>query len=149
MSQPVWKLLKNLGDVSPVDYGGYFVFVDETGVYPPEGELLEAPDDNDDPIGWTIYRFILDRCTLIDGILSDNAYHPEISAWFADSIGAIARCNGQSELELMADLCSENPIDRAMAYRSIGHYHGFENLDPYPLRFHDRANVETRYEGTR
>ena len=38
--QPKWKLIAQLGDVNPIDYGGYFIYEDETGVYPPEGEKL-------------------------------------------------------------------------------------------------------------
>ena len=51
MSQPVWSCIANLGDVNPIDYGGYFVYIDTTGVYPPEAELLIAPSDNDDDDG--------------------------------------------------------------------------------------------------
>lgn len=111
MSQPKWKLAGTVGDVNPVDYGGGFIFVDETGVYPPELELIEVdesafsdePDDepefdedgelindfdeleqaNSDKGKWTVYRFSLERCTYQNGILSDNKFHPDHAAWFA------------------------------------------------------------------
>jgi hypothetical protein len=142
--QPRWRLTANMGDASPIDYGGYFVYRDETGVYTEEAEVLESPDD-DEGGGWTVYRFPLDRCTLIDGILSDNAFHPEIPAWWADDIEAIASCMGQGPGELRAAFCSADPLIRADAYRSLGEYSGFDNLDHDPITFTDRAEVEARY----
>ena len=55
MSQPQWKLVAQLGDVHPIDYGGCFVYVDETGVYDPEMEILDSPDNDNGT--WTIHRF--------------------------------------------------------------------------------------------
>ena len=43
--QPKWKLLANLGDANPIDYCGYFVYRDETGVYRDEAEKLISPDE--------------------------------------------------------------------------------------------------------
>lgn len=37
-------------------------------------------------------------------------------------------------------------IQRALVYRAIGEYHGYENLDQYPLTFKTRAEVEARYD---
>ena len=155
MSQPQWKLVAQLGDVHPIDYGGCFVYVDETGVYDPEMEILDSPED--DACKWTIYRFDLPRCTWIDGILSDNKFHPDHAAWFAkpeserasrpqDStyLADVAQCCGQPEEDLQAMLCSEDPKERALAYLQIGQYHGFENFDSYPLTM-NRAEVEARY----
>ena len=157
-NQPSWKLIANLGDASPVDYGGFFVYEDTTGVYPPEAELLISPDDDDAPEGWIVYRFILDQCTFENGILSDNKFHPELSAWFAKPeperkdrpqdttyLKNVADSIGSTEAELIKQLCSDNAIERAEAYRAIGEYHGFENLDSYPLTFHSRNKVEARY----
>jgi hypothetical protein len=159
--QPKWKLLANLGDVNPIEYGGYFIFEDGTGVYDPQGEYLEAPDD--DTGTWYVYRFDLDRCTLTtsepdhDGstytVLSDNPYHPLHPAWFArkdpkrpqdSGLEDVANFTGQDVAELEAALCSEDVIERAHAYRDIGSYHGFDNLDSYPLTL-TRAEVDARY----
>lgn len=161
MSQPKWKLLANLGDVNPIDHGGYFIFEDETGVYDPEGEYLESPED--DSGEWIVYRFSLDRCTLTtsepdeDGstynVLSDNPYHPLMAAWFArkdpkrpqdSGLEDVARCMDQDVDELEAQLCSADVLERAHAYRDIGSYHGFDNLDSYPLRL-TKAEVNARY----
>jgi hypothetical protein len=64
MSQPVWQFVANLGDASPIDHGGYFVFKDKTGVYPCEAEYLEPPPD-DGGKEWTIHRIVLDQLQLV------------------------------------------------------------------------------------
>jgi hypothetical protein len=127
MTQPTWKLLANLGDQSlshgNVDHGGYLIYVDETGAYPPEGEYVEAPDD-------------------------DNPYHPEVAAWFADDLAQVAESAGLEWMTLRNWLCDEAVLDRARAYEAIGNYHGFENLDGYPLTL-TRAEADERYGGIR
>src|SRR3990167_25857 len=151
-NQPVWKLVANLGDVNPLEYGGYFVYTDETGVYEAQAELLIVEDllDGRDQ-KYTVYRFPLDRCTLVNGILSDNKFHPECMAWFGyrdkdrpqdSDLGDVAK---YADLPDIAELlCSENPVDRARAYQAIGDYHGWDNLDSYPLTL-TRAEAEERY----
>lgn len=143
--QPAWELVENLGDVNPIDYGGFFVYRDTTGQYPEEAEVLmeQGEDAHGDPTSWTVYRFPLDRCTYVDGILSDNAFHPEYEAWFGEDLDGVASYLDHDSIR--ADLCSEDPTRRAHAYRSIGEYHGWENFDSYPLTFTDRAEVEARY----
>ena len=155
-AQPNWKLLANMGDVNPIDYGGYFIFTDETGVYPAEAELLIAPDDDNGE--WLAYRFILERCTFTNGILSDNRFHPDIPAWFADPeseranrpqdstyLSNVAQFIGMDNpLELADMLCSACLLKRAEAYRAIGEYHGFDNFNSDPLVM-TRAEAESRY----
>ena len=150
---PSWRFIDNLGDVNPIDHGGYFVFTDSTGVYPDEAELLKIDDDG----SATVYRFMLEKCTFINGILSDNRFHPDKSAWFAkpeseranrpqDStyLSNVAECCGMDEGELIDMLCSGDPIQLAIAYRAIGDYHGFDNLDSYPLQL-SADEVAERY----
>lgn len=140
-NQPKWKLVAQLGDVHPIDYGGYFVYEDETGVYAPEVEFLVAPDD--DSGEWTAYRFSLEPCTFINGVLSDNKFHPDKPAWFADKIGKVAECSGQPDIDaFISSLTGDNIEDKAWAWRAIGEYHGFENLDNYPLTLKTRKDVE-------
>jgi hypothetical protein len=143
--QPQWELIANLGDVNPVDHGGFFVYCDVTGQYECEVEILEAPEDEEAPEGWTVYRFSLDRCTFTDGVLSDNPFHPEIEAWFADRLDGVASFVGQEFHSLVRDLCSDDPIRRANAYRAIVDYFGPFEFDQYPLTFTDRAEIESRY----
>ena len=159
-NQPVWKLIANLGDRNPIDYGGYFVYRDTTGVYTEEAEMLIAPDNDDGAGTWQVYRFILDKCTWrkSTGTLSDNKFHPEMCAWFAQResarktrpqdtsyLSGVASSIGTSLSELRALFCSDNPLDRAHAYRAIGDYHGYANLDSYPVRLTSRTEVEARY----
>ena len=158
--QPKWKLIDNQGDANPLDYGGYFIYEDETGVYEAEAELLVPEDEGErdgDQDTLMVYRFILDRCTFIDGILSDNKYHPFKPAWFAKPeseraerpqdttyLKNVADYCGESVESLIKHLCSEKPVDRAVAYRAIADYHGWENFDSYPLEL-TRAEAEERY----
>lgn len=147
MSQPERKLVANLGDVNPIDYGAMFVFTDSTGAYPPEMEILEVDsiDDDDETGQWTVYRMALEPCTFTGGILSDNRYHPDHSAWFADRIDNVADSCGIEPAELVAGLCSADPVKLATAYGALVGYFGPHEFDSYPLQFTDRAELESRY----
>lgn len=144
-AQPKWKCIAKLGDVNPL-YGGYYVFQDESGVYTPEAEYVVCVDEENERGPYHVYRFILDRCTYVNGVLSDNRYHPDHAAWFARPeseratrpqdttyLSNVARSTGLSVEVLISCLTSDDPIQRAHAYRDIGEYHGFENLDCCPL----------------
>lgn len=140
MSQPKWVFVENLGDVDPLEHGGLFVYRDETGVYPPEMELLET-----DGKQFEIHRVILDRCTFINGVLSDNKFHPEMDAWFADDLASVSSSMDYDLDELRSDLCSEDAVKRAHAYRAILGYHGWANGDREPRRL-TRKEVKARYK---
>ena len=126
MSQPKWKLVGNLGDATPLEYGGYWVYTDETGVYAPEAEIY-FPETGE------VYRFILEPCTFDNGILSDNPYHKDHPVWFDDSIKGMASFVGIEPSQLVAEFLSDDPLERADAWRTVGDYHGYDNLDSYPL----------------
>ena len=144
--QPIWKLVANLGDVNPLDHGGLFVFEDTTGVYPPELEKCELVDEDDERSRVEVRRVLLERCTLVNDVLSDNQFHPAHPAWFADSIQAIANyCDVQAD-ELRRWLCSESAVERAQAYCRVLDYHGWENGDSYPLTL-TRTEAKKRYRG--
>lgn len=150
MSQPVWKCVAQLGDVNPLDHGGYWIFVDETGVYAPEAEWLEVPDI-DDAGGLNVrraYRFILEPCTFQNEILSDNPYHPDYPVWFANRLDQLANFAGMEVPELIALFCAENPLERAEAWRVVGSYFGFHELDNYPLELR-RRETRQRYSDPR
>lgn len=178
-NQPEWEMIENIGDVNPLDYGGGFVFRDKTGVYPEELEILEVDEEKLrrlDDIGfsdmdefdkqtaaegikpYTIYRIVLDRCTYQDGILSDNKFHPEHPAWWAEPENKRAErpqdstylsnvCSSMDyDVEELAGMfCSEDARQRAIAYKSVADYHGIQNFDEYPLEM-TRAEVEERYQ---
>lgn len=201
--QPDWKFIANLGDTHPITYGGYFIFIDETGVYPPKAELLQEPSDDEvnrddrakdqaerdlarefeavnpdadcaacdsyvaehlpkrwtSRLKWTVYRFTLEPCTYINGILSDNKHHPDKPAWFTKPeserkdrpqdttyLKDVALSSGQPGVgAFISSLTGDDVVDKAWAWRAIGEYHGFENLDHYPLSL-NRAEVEARYK---
>lgn len=142
-NQPIWKQVAQLGDAHPLDNGGLFVYEDTTGVYPPEAEKLECPEDDENG-KFTVHRFILEPCTFHNGILSDNKFHPDHPAWFADSLGSIGNTFGQPVAELIDSLVNGNTVSKALAWQSIGEFHGMDNLDSYPLTL-TRAEVEARY----
>jgi hypothetical protein len=144
MSQPHWKTVCTVGDVNPVDYSGGIVQVDETGVYAPECTWIEAGESEDDPV--RVYRFILEPCTFINGILSDNRFHPDKPAWFAKPeserkpgvnsttwLKGLADQFNESVEEFAQHFLSDDIQERAGAWMEVGHYHGFDNLDSYPL----------------
>jgi len=139
--QPEWELIDNLGDQGdPIAYGGFWVYRDTTGVYEEEAEYWEPLDDT--PKGFA-YRFSLERCGLHEGHLVHKRIldkHPDLpypldryTKWFDDHIDAVADFQGLQPDELRASFCSEDPIARAWAYRSLGEYFGFFELDQYPL----------------
>lgn len=136
MPQPAWQCIANLGDADPFAYGGLFVHIDTTGVYPPECERIKPPGDDrvfDSPKArWEHHRWILEPCTYIDGVLSDNPYHPTFEAWFADSIPTLAESCDMDTDEFAAKFTSDDPLERASAWRDVGEHHGFINLDQYP-----------------
>jgi hypothetical protein len=51
-NQPSWKCICNLGDATPLEYGGAFLMIDETGVYDPELVVWDEPTVNNRPISW-------------------------------------------------------------------------------------------------
>lgn len=153
--QPKWRLVANLGDVNPLDYGGYFVFVDRTNTYAPEGEILQEPIDDEKK--YTIYRFELDRLKTVEDpathaiYLVTERYAPDwphavgqYDEWFHKDLAGVASFIGLEVISLRGMFCSADPIERAQAYRAIGDYHGFANLDGYPLQL-TRTEARRRY----
>jgi hypothetical protein len=146
--QPKWELIANLGDVHYLDHGGYFVYRDKTGVYPEEAELLVVGDSDE----YTIYRFSLERLKMVKGFLVPIGYRPDwphpverYDEWFHEKLGDVADSIGTTKQELEKAFTSANPLERAHAYRAIGDYRGFENLDSYPLAHTSREEVARRY----
>ena len=144
-SQPVWKCVANLGDVNPIDYGGCFVLVDTTGVYPPECEMLAPPEDDERGAKWEVCRFVLENCTYQNGILSDNQFHPDHPAWFAKDLESLAKFAGMETSELVNQFISDDPIQRAQAWILVGEYWGFHELDHYHLEL-SKTEVSRRYK---
>jgi hypothetical protein len=59
---------------------------------------------------------------------------------------AVASCAGTTKEALEQQFCSDDPLERARAYRDVGEYHGWDNLDEYPLTGLTRAEVAKRYD---
>lgn len=124
--QPDWKFIANIGDANPVEEGGVFIYADATCVYSPEAEILTPKWYG----RWTRHRVVLDKCTFIDGVLSDNPFHPDKPAWFAEDIDrVISTCDCHN---IVAWLCGDDLHNRARAYQSLWEYHGLENFDGDP-----------------
>ncbi len=140
MSQPIWSKVYSTDTEA--------LFVDTTGVYPPElehADELESEDGEDST--WYLYRFPLDRCKVVHGEVSGKGYlvpytydaatypHPlpQYEEWFAKDLAGVASYVGSTRDDLVSALCCEDPATRAEAYSAIGSYHGFLNLDGYPL----------------
>lgn len=166
--QPVWELVRNIGDASPADYGGFLIYRDTTGVYCESAEVYQPFDDSDEPHGGMLYRFDLERlkecgcscgCKKIRNVTytlgnkstpettSGGCYFDHISQydlglpypihtygeWFWKDLQSVANFADWKLEELREALRSEDPVERAQAYRSIADYHGYENFDSYPL----------------
>jgi hypothetical protein len=143
--QPEWEFVANLGDKDPLDHGGIFVFKDRTSVYEAEVEVLQLTCEKEDMERYSIHRFSIDRCTYVDGILSDNKYHPKHPAWWIGSMESLASYIDEDKDALIARFCSEDVCERASAYCMLGDCFGFNNLDHYPLESLTRSEVEERY----
>ena len=130
MSQPRWRMIANLGDADPVTYGGFFVYVDRNGVYPPEVEVLEERDPDNGIPHWTMYRAIVER-------------DPAGEWWYLDLDKVAASCGRTGDV-LRADLESTDPIAQALVYRDLIGYFGSQEFDSYPRTYARRSDLPRR-----
>jgi len=140
-----WKCIAQLGDVNPIDHGGLWVMIDKTGEHDPMIELLDVHDLDNDTVLREYALTLIDRCTYIDGVLSDNPYHPGLAAWFSKDIDRIASCMGCETQDLIDLLCSADPIDRAMGYRDLISYYGINNFGGYDMSELTRGEAKKRF----
>jgi hypothetical protein len=147
--QPKWIYRTNLGDASPLDHGGYFIFEDATEVYAPEAEHY-------DPETGQAHRFSLERMVKYMGkLIPYSIYvqdpaglpHPVLSyeEWFSEDIPSIASFVGMEPDALRALFTSPDILARAEGYRCLGEYWGWDNLDGYPLTL-TRKEAKERYK---
>lgn len=140
MSQPSFWCVANLGDADPLNYGGKFVCIDRTGVYPPELVVIEAPSE-DENAGRLKYAIQLEPLTVIkdtDGYttgLSDNKFHVDSTAWFADreKLSSIADYADISFDDLVNLFLSSQPIEQATAYIMAVDYFGCHSFNEVPV----------------
>jgi hypothetical protein len=155
--QPRWKLIAQLGDVNPVEYGGLFVYVDTTGNYPPEAEKLFSPDG--DVKVWETRRFILEDLKFVQdgtdtylvparfdetGLWPYPASHYD--EWFHKDLASVATYVDMRVDELEDAFVSPNPVIRARAWEALGDYHGWDNLDSYPVTYEKRSQLPRRFK---
>lgn len=133
MSQPKWKLVGNLGDVD-VFHGSRYVFEDTTGVYPPEMEIISPFTDKG--IKWEVSRIVLEPHTFINGVLSENKFHPEYPAWYANKLDNVAASCGTSVNEIISLLTAPEALKRAEGYGLLYDHFG-------PQEFGDDMDVIT------
>ena len=155
--QPKWRFLANLGDVNPF-ISAALVFIDMTGVYEPEivlfGEhdMEETPDDRLDygekeVEKYRVHRFSLDRCSMQGAkweTLSDNRFHSDKPAWFADKLSQVADSVGAEVEELSKRLLSNDPLERAQSYIDMANYFGCHEFDSEPCLM-TRGEIRRRY----
>lgn len=117
-------------------------------------ELMPPPLEREE---WTVYRFILDRLKQVQvnetvylvPVKFDESWPNYVSKydeWFHKDLARVASYVGQTLQEMRDAFCSDDPRVRAFAYEALGDYHGYENLDSYPLTFTSREEVEARYK---
>lgn len=120
----------------------YFsVFVDETGVYPPE--MVLAQDVADDASKFVVYRFPLERFKVVkrsgSNFLVNDAWRPDwphntasYEPWFLNDLDDVASSCGRTKADIIKDLVDADPMRRSRAHEDIGGYFGFDNFDHYP-----------------
>lgn len=150
--QPDWEFVANIGDEHPFEHGGYFIYHDKTEKYGYEAELLVVDEARGGRATYRIYRVPLDPLKLVNDYLVPLSYEPgwahpveQYAEWFNRDLERVADNIGSTKEDLEKAFISTNPIARADAYRAVGDYHGWENLDSYPLTNLSRATVEKRY----
>ncbi len=148
MSQPKWKLLW------ATDYN--LVLEDTTGVYAPEMELAQEYE-RDDETRFVVYRFDLPRLKrekddegneyIVSEKWDENWPHAlsQYPEWFMENLSSVADSIGSTRGEMIDGLTSADVNDRAWAYEAIGGYHGYMNLDGYPLDLSE-AELEERWD---
>lgn len=145
MAQPEWELVGTIGDRNPVEYGGGYVFRDKTGVYDPEVEYVEPIETDDGSAGVFAYRVVLESHTYVNGILSDNKFHPDKAVWYADDLDRVCETCDCDRDELIGNLCGDDPVARAWAYETLASYFGWHEFDHYHLTL-TADEAEKRYE---
>lgn len=124
------RILGNLGDKNPLDYGGLIVYeVLDDDIEYISAEYWNEPLTEDHP--YWVYRFDVPR----DVFKDLNWVHN----W--DQIAAFV---GMSKEAIFRMGYSEDPLKRAEVFRFVGEYHGWENIDGSPDKF-TREEMEERW----
>jgi hypothetical protein len=129
-----------LGDASPIEFGGVFVYIDMTRVYAPELEVWQPFDDEHAGYAYRVCIGVSDFPDWAD-LESVASYIGMTGRWYDET--------GAKHLE--HDLRGDNLIDRAMAFQAVGDHSGYVNLGDEGTK-HTFAEARKRYRhahGTR
>lgn len=125
--QPEWRFFANIGDADPLIHGGIFIFTDATGVYLPEIEVFEPPEEarSDEP-GW----YWGDECTKF----FDKKLAPKGTIWrfCVEKTHDDEWYWREADAETREALLSEDLIAQCQALMDIAHCYGLVNFDQYP-----------------
>jgi hypothetical protein len=140
-----YEIAAVVGDVNPIQYGGWLV---GRGAHQVDAIVLEPIDwEEKETTDVLVYLVALDRFKLVWSSATkaarllpcewDNTWHwgPDgHDEWFdTESFREhVAGFVTWDEFTLL--LCSEDPVQRAVAWKEIASYHGIENLDSQPSR---------------
>lgn len=149
--QPSFYCVANIGDATPFVHGGAFVMVDLRGNYDPELLILEpsGSDRYGDPTEWRLFTVVCETLTAIknaDGCyaaLSDNCYHTDKPAWWADpgSLQSFADSLGETVEDTVKRAVSKNCVERASVYRDLVGHVSIDNFDSEPRQL-DRKQAK-------
>lgn len=143
--------LGQLGDVNPIEYGGFWILKNGEEI---TCEILELPlleitetlPGDTEGNQFRVYRFSSEKCFFENGIISDNPFHKNKKTWFADSLKSVASSCGMPVDDLIRILCSQNPVERSTGYQILVEYFGPDQFDDYPLSL-SLSEVKKRYLG--
>jgi hypothetical protein len=125
------RILGNLGDKHPLDYGGLIVYevLDDDLEYI-QAEYWNEPLEENRP--YWVYRFDIPKDVFRD------------LNWVSGHWDRIAQFAGMSTEALFRMGYSEDPLERAEVYRLVGEHEGWENIDEYPEKL-SREEMEERW----
>jgi hypothetical protein len=91
-----------------------------------------------------LYCFPIDRCRIgKNGLTNDpSPKDRKLPEWFNRDIDKVSSFVGGNIPHM---ICSVSPIVRMFGYRAIGDYHGYMNLDSYPIEM-TLKEWEARYD---
>ena len=140
------KVIGNLGDEHPFDYGGFIVYrvADPTKTGSESrwtaveywGEPTEVDRDDPKKDTYQVFRWNIENDVLKD---LDWVEGSDLGGW-----EAVAKSVGMSLEKLKKDARSGNALDRAWIYKLVGDFYGIDNLDSYPLEL-TREEMEKRW----
>mgnify|MGYP001586861803 FL=1 len=116
------KAIGIIGDVTPIEYGGGYVFKGDDGIWI---EYTNGLGDFDgDESALESYRVEVYRVKVADDVFFDLDW----MNW-----DNLAFSMGRKVKELESESLSDNPVTRAMLYWDVASHYGWHELDHYPL----------------